>query len=375
MSERGFSIDISKLPPAASPDSVVQDTNVHTHGAINENSIARPATTSQQHSATLMNNTTSGSQSAATHSPPHALAGVFGSSASNIPRTGSPLGSPSGRGTVRSGTGTANASPRHLSPATSQIFERDVQEPTPLTTSELGQAVPAHLQTEDHIPAVLDQSVEVITDSRVNPDDVEIVMHKDHVPAAAVAEAAVGGGMSDSGFLNPPHSEMTDPSHSSFPSIAAHLAHKPEDSTTTSSQTPYYGTVDPADPRRLSFISYADIVHAQHPERSDPAHHPLSQVSTPGHRSPSPARTGSPLHASTGKSLTSALLGVGNDFSSLGRRSSVASGTGAGYGRRTSVAHGAGTASPNVEAGLPHGETRGEIVVESLRDAMAHPKE
>lgn len=222
---------------------------------------------------------------------------------------------------------------------------------------------------------MLDQSVEVITDSRVNPEDVEVVMHKDHVPAAAVAEAAVAGGMSDSGFLSAPQSEMGDASHSSFPSIAAHLAPTPEDNTSnTSSQVPYYGTVNPSDPRRLSFISYADIMHAQHPES---ALHPLSQVSTPGYRSQSPARAASPQVPTTNKATS---LGVaGHEFGTPGRRSSVASGLGAGYGRRGSVGlgslHGAGTASPNVEAGLPHGETRGEIVVESMRDAMAHPKE
>jgi len=204
-------------------------------------------------------------------------------------------------------------------------------------------------------------------------------MHKDHVPAAAVAEAAVGGGMSDSGFLSAPQSEMADASHSSFPSIAAHLAPTPENST-ESPQVPYYGTVNPADPRRLSFISYADIMHAQHPERNDSTHHPLSQVSTPGFHSPSPARAGSPQVLSAGKPLTSAThLGVGSEYGTPARRSSVASGMGGGYGRRGSVGpgslHGGTPASANVEGGLPHGETRGQIVVETMRDAMAHPKE
>lgn len=336
------------------------------------------ANATQRHATDSSAPVITSSSSGAPYSPPHALSGIFGAG-SHPPRTGSPLGSPSGRGGLRSGTGTANASPRHLSPATSQIFERDVQEPTPLTTSELGQAVPAHLQTEDHIPAVLDQSVEVITDSKVNPDDVEIVMHKDHVPAAAVAEAAVAGNMSDSGFLSAPHSEMGDASQSTFPSIAAHLAPTPEDST-NSAQVPYYGTVNPADPRRLSFISYADIIHAQHPERSDSAHHPLSQVSTPGFRTQSPARASSPQIPSSSKPFAStANLGVGSEYGTPGRRSSVASGAGAGYGRRGSVGigglHGGNPASANVEGGLPHGEMRGEIVVESMRNAMAHPKE
>lgn len=74
-----------------------------------------------------------------------------------------------------------SASPGLHSPASSQIFERNVQEPEP------SEAIPAHIKTDDHIPAALDASSLAITDDHLNPDDVEIVMHAAHQPAAAVS--------------------------------------------------------------------------------------------------------------------------------------------------------------------------------------------
>ena len=74
-----------------------------------------------------------------------------------------------------------SSSPGLHSPASSQIFERNVQEPEP------SPAIPAHIKTEDHIPAALDASSLAITDNQLNPDEVEIVMHAAHQPAAAVS--------------------------------------------------------------------------------------------------------------------------------------------------------------------------------------------
>ena len=74
-----------------------------------------------------------------------------------------------------------SSSPGLHSPASSQIFERNVQEPEP------SPAIPAHIKTEDHIPAALDASSLAITDDHLNPDEVEIVMHAAHQPAAAVS--------------------------------------------------------------------------------------------------------------------------------------------------------------------------------------------
>src|SRR5271170_5697922 len=73
-----------------------------------------------------------------------------------------------------------SSSPRVVSPAGSQIFERDVQESSlPVPNSP---AIPSHIQTENHIPSVLDASSEAITDKNIDPDSVEIIMHSSHQP-------------------------------------------------------------------------------------------------------------------------------------------------------------------------------------------------
>jgi hypothetical protein len=66
------------------------------------------------------------------------------------------------------------------------------------------------------------------------------------------------------------------------------------------------------------------------------------------------------------------------DMNSQVRRSSASLASGAGMGRRSSVGLSSlreGAQSRDVEAGLPHGEARGELVVESLRDAIGHSRE
>lgn len=132
------------------------------------------------------------------------------------------------------------SSPRHLSPATSQIFERDVSS----HTQELSPAIPSHVQIEDHIPPVLEASSLAITDTHLNPDEVEIVMHAAHQPALFNVTGSVVGEQ-PSAFTS--HSDLG-------------FGHEHEDSGST------YGAVDPTDPRRLSFISFADVVHAEHME-------------------------------------------------------------------------------------------------------------
>ncbi|KAI1179255.1 hypothetical protein F4777DRAFT_504310 [Nemania sp. FL0916] len=135
------------------------------------------------------------------------------------------------------GRGLRSSSPRMSSPAGSQIFERDVQESTILPTSP---AIPSHIQTENHIPPVLDASSEAITDDHLNPDTVEIVTHVSHQPAAAaVAGASLHESVSGSWT---------------------------EDLTTFSDRdesASNYGSLDSTDVRRLSFISFADVVQAE----------------------------------------------------------------------------------------------------------------
>ncbi|KAI4926732.1 hypothetical protein J4E85_007027 [Alternaria conjuncta] len=177
-----------------------------------------------------------------------------------------PIGASPGR-RIRS------TSPGLHSPASSLIFERNVQEPEPSAD------VPAHIKTEDHIPPALDATSLAITDNHLNPDEVEIITHTAHQPAAV----AVAGSITDSLHSPPlPHTESVASSHADVPDSA-----------------PGYGSLDTADPRRLSFISFADVVQAEHVEHdrqevlgatSTEALQFMSLSST-ANRSPSPVRS------------------------------------------------------------------------------------
>jgi len=162
-----------------------------------------------------------------------------------------------------------SSSPRIVSPAGSQIFERDVQETTlPVPNSP---AIPSHIQTENHIPSVLDASSEAITNRSLDPDTVEIVMTSSH-HGAGEALTGVGGPEVAGG------SWMEE-----FPS---HF--DKEDSASN------YGSLDTTDVRRLSFISFADVVQSEHAEHSTGRDSMylagLTSLSS-GHRSPSPMRS------------------------------------------------------------------------------------
>jgi hypothetical protein len=185
--------------------------------------------------------------------------------------------------------------------ADSQIFERNVQES--IVPSELSPAIPAHIQTEDHIPAVLEASSLAITDTHLDPDQVEIVTHTAHQPASEkVAEGTASALHSDAQLPVSPQE--------SFHSVASH----PPDHDDAASN---YGALDPADVRRLSFISFADVVQAEQAESKDSLHHftplsasTLSQAQThspPLPRSPSPAR--SPLSSQYSQDVTTPPLG------------------------------------------------------------------
>jgi hypothetical protein len=162
-----------------------------------------------------------------------------------------------------------SSSPRVVSPAGSQIFERDVQESAlPMPSSP---AIPSHIQTEDHIPSVLDASSVAITNHSLDPDNVEIVMHSSHQPAAVTvtgfSSSEIGGG-----------------------SWAEDLITHPDKDDAASN----YGALDSADVRRLSFISFADVVQSEHAEHSsgrEPLHIAGLTSLSSGHRSPSPMRS------------------------------------------------------------------------------------
>ena len=171
-------------------------------------------------------------------------------------------------------------SPRPHSPASSMIFERNVQEDVALP--ELSPSIPSHVLTENHIPPALDASTEAITNEMLDPDTVEIVTHATHQPASVT---------------------ITGASHLEHPSVASlqgddlhssQVLHRERHDTDTGSN---YGNLDSSDVRRLSFISFADVVHGEQEhtgsiagDRRDSAHlggHP--SIAAP--RSPSPVRS------------------------------------------------------------------------------------
>ncbi|EPE28566.1 hypothetical protein GLAREA_09687 [Glarea lozoyensis ATCC 20868] len=165
----------------------------------------------------------------------------------------------------------SSSSPRVVSPAGSQIFERDVQESTLLPPNS--SAIPSHIQTENHIPPVLDASSEAITNSELDPDTVEIVMHSSHQPAA-VNVTGIGSSESLGG------------------NWADELVTHPDRDDAASN----YAALDNTDIRRLSFISFSDIVQSEHAEHAGSRDSiyvaGLSSLSSGGiNRSPSPVRS------------------------------------------------------------------------------------
>ncbi|KAI9759690.1 MAG: hypothetical protein M4579_002167 [Chaenotheca gracillima] len=187
-----------------------------------------------------------------------------------------------------------SSSPALPSPASSQIFERNVQENS--TVAPTSPAIPGHIQTDDHIPPVLEASSIAITDGHLNPDQVEIVTHTAHQPASL----GVAGGGADE------HIHATQPTPTLAQSLRedsppAHFHHPPSAIAEHDDTASNYGTLDANDIRRLSFISFADVVQAEHTEHSssrDSVHMAgLSSTSPPlaptsaVNRSPSPVRS------------------------------------------------------------------------------------
>ncbi|KAH6986217.1 hypothetical protein BKA56DRAFT_613600 [Ilyonectria sp. MPI-CAGE-AT-0026] len=167
-----------------------------------------------------------------------------------------------------------SGSPRLSSPATSQIFERDVQESTILSPNS--PAIPTHIQTENYIPSVLDDASEAITNRKLDPDTVEIVTHSSHQPAAVTIN-------------------QYDQTASEW---AAELASFADRDTGLTDNASNYGSLDSSDVRRLSFISFADVVQAEHgPHSAVPGSrdsiHLVGLTSLPAavNRSPSPIRS------------------------------------------------------------------------------------
>lgn len=162
-----------------------------------------------------------------------------------------------------------SSSSRVVSPAGSQIFERNVQESSlPMPSSP---AIPSHIQREDHIPSVLDASSEAITNKSLDPDSVEIVMRTAHQPAGA-SVASLG------------HNDSMASSY-----IEDFGVHPDKEDA-----IPIYASTGSSDVRRLSFISFADVVQSEHADYSgrDNSTHSVGLTSLPSeHQSPSPVRS------------------------------------------------------------------------------------
>lgn len=228
--------------------------------------------------------------------------------AATAANTSAPRESPSRRTTGSPGrvptspvrSTSPHLSPRLASPAGSQIFERDVQESVvALPTSP---AIPSHITTEDFIPPVLDASSEAITDDRIDPDTVEIVTHSLHQPASAAVAASQQLSQSSSIYDH----GGAGAAAASWAEQLASFEHAGPATGMGGDSASNYGSLDAADVRRLSFISFADVVqseqshnHGPGPSASRDSMHlagltslsALGGGSGAGARSPSPIRS------------------------------------------------------------------------------------
>ncbi|KAK4127326.1 hypothetical protein N657DRAFT_653580 [Parathielavia appendiculata] len=158
------------------------------------------------------------------------------------------------------------SSPRLASPAGSQIFERDVQESAAAILPS-SPAIPSHIQTENYIPPVLDASSEAITDDHLNPDTVEIITHTSHQPASV----AVAGGLTPHPHNEPhPHPHQQPSWADELAAFAAHRTPATLSNANTDTAS-NYGSFDTTDVRRLSFISFADVVQAEQQQQQQQA--------------------------------------------------------------------------------------------------------
>ncbi|KAF2110827.1 hypothetical protein BDV96DRAFT_583012 [Lophiotrema nucula] len=217
-----------------------------------------------------------------------------------------------------------SSSPALHSPASSQIFERNVQESV---GGELSpeHPIPSHIQVlEDHIPPVLEASSLAITDNHLNPDEVEIIMHSAHQPASA----AVAGGGTES---------LYSLSHDNLSGRKLPVGQHDADDGASN-----YGSLDTTDVRRLSFISFADVVQSEHVE---PGRDPLEfmSLSSTANRSPSPVRSPASSHGFSVSPPSGATSEKGADLVSP-----------------------KGTRSP----GSPTTAASGELQIETMRQAL-----
>ncbi|KAH7130330.1 hypothetical protein B0J11DRAFT_250255 [Dendryphion nanum] len=247
--------------------------------------------------ATVVESAPESTNSPSPASPPPHTRTISPTSAPALTASPPPDHRPSPRGSPRIFPAGAAVSPNRRvarssspgllhSPASSQIFERNVQESvSDLSRSELSPHLPAHIQTEDHIPSVLEASSLAITDDHLNPDEVEIVMHSAHQPASTVVT-----GRPESVYAL---------SQEDLPVSISGFSEAPD-------STSNYGSLDTTDIRRLSFISFADVVQAEQVENDRDTVQFMSLSST-ANRSPSPVRSPASSHGFSTSPPTSGL--------------------------------------------------------------------
>lgn len=260
------------------------------------------------------------------------------------PRSTSPFssglrsGSPQAQGTMASFPSSPSrqihSSPRLHSPAESQIFERNVQEDSSAVVTS--PAIPSHIATEDHIPPVLDASSMAITDDHLTPDTVEIVTHAAHLPAAA----AVSGSIHAESTLSSP---VVEENGQFLDGI--------------DDQTPSYAALDSADIRRLSFISFADVVHGE--QATEGSLRDSFYLSGSNSISPSGARSPSPIRSPI-LQPSSYITGTGDNSKGLGLES-ISNRKGGPCSPKAMAASLATSSSPTVT---------GEIAIETMRQAL-----
>lgn len=186
----------------------------------------------------------------------------------------------------------AQSHARTQSPALS-IFERSVQED--IMPHQSSPSIPSHIRTENYIPPVLEASSEAITDEHASPEPIEIITPSIH------------------------QSSATDPSTSQFLS-SSWAEENPIDSLDCGKTHPPCGAPDNSDIRRLSFISFADVINAENAETAEQLYN-RDLFHLPGgsdgpalhNRSPSPVQSptfSSALGTSPPTSVSASLRGM-----------------------------------------------------------------
>lgn len=262
-------------------------------------------------------------------------------------------------------------SPRLHSPASSEIFERNVQEPVPISTLQdehSAEHIPTHVMTEDHIPPALEATAEAITSKNLGPDEVEIVMSSSHLPAAAsvLEGSSMRDSQADITSLQSPMSPLqpvrSEDSEKAASGILPPAVGEEGDGASN------YAHLDPNDVRRLSFISFADVVQSEHQQLPSSAlgepgsRDSLHMASLPSsfsktERAASPLRSPPQTHSQASGVVTPPPAGL--NFPSTGSESQGVGPVGSPGSRLGS------TASPSLQQ-----QGHGDLTVETMRQAV-----